>query len=258
MRPHDSGVRGQCDRESPDRRRAHQAGGPARRTPDRDRSAAHRAGRIRRLSSRHEARDEHRRCSTRWRTRSSPRASATAHSSSAGCRRSTTSRAFIAAWPPERAAATCGVEAETIRRAARLYASESPAISVHGLGLTEHVQGTDGVMALINLALLTGNVGKPGAGVNPLRGQNNVQGAAHMGCDPAVLAGSTPIDRGRQAFEAPLGRTAARHARTAHAGDDGCGRRRTIEGAVGDRLRRAADQSQCHRDRSAPCGRSIS
>ena len=63
-------------------------------------------------------------------------------------------------------------------------------MSVHGLGLTEHVQGTDGVTALINLALLTGNVGKPGAGVNALRGQNNVQGAAHMGCDPGALPGS--------------------------------------------------------------------
>ena len=108
---------------------------------------------------------------------------------------------FIAQWPPERAAEICGVPAHAIRRAARLYASAPPAISVHGLGLTEHVQGTDGVLALINLALLTGNIGKPGAGVNPLRGQNNVQGAAHMGCDPAVLAGSTPIDRERQAFE---------------------------------------------------------
>ena len=72
---------------------------------------------------------------------------------------------------------------------------------MHGLGLTEHVQGTDGVMALVNLALLTGNIGKPGSGVNPLRGQNNVQGAAHMGCDPMVLPGSTPLESGRSAFE---------------------------------------------------------
>jgi formate dehydrogenase major subunit len=107
---------------------------------------------------------------------------------------------FIEDWPADRAAAICGVEAEDIRRAARLYASHSPAMSVHGLGLTEHTQGTDGVTALINLTLLTGNLGKPGAGVNPLRGQNNVQGAAHMGCDPSVLPGSTPIDRGREAF----------------------------------------------------------
>jgi formate dehydrogenase major subunit len=66
--------------------------------------------------------------------------------------------------------------------------------------LTEHRQGTDGVAALINLAILTGNLGKRGAGVNPLRGQNNVQGAAHMGCDPKRLAGSTPLDAGRDAF----------------------------------------------------------
>jgi formate dehydrogenase major subunit len=74
-------------------------------------------------------------------------------------------------------------------------------MSVHGLGLTEHVQGTDGVKALVNLALLTGNLGKRGAGVNPLRGQNNVQGAAHMGCDPGTLPGSVPLDEGRDACE---------------------------------------------------------
>jgi formate dehydrogenase major subunit len=113
--------------------------------------------------------------------------------------------AFIAAWPPERAADICGVDAEDVRRAARLYATGAPAMSVHGLGLTEHVQGTDGVSALANLALLTGNVGRPGAGVNPLRGQNNVQGAAHMGCDPGVLPGSVPLDAGRRACEALWG-----------------------------------------------------
>jgi formate dehydrogenase major subunit len=108
---------------------------------------------------------------------------------------------FIQTWSADRAAAVTGVDAEEIRRAARLYASASPAMSVHGLGLTEHVQGTDSVVALINLALLTGNIGKPGGGINPLRGQNNVQGSAHMGCDPGVLPGSTPIELGREAFE---------------------------------------------------------
>jgi formate dehydrogenase major subunit len=108
---------------------------------------------------------------------------------------------FIAKWSPERAATICGVDPATIREAARLYATARPAMSVHGLGLTEHVQGTDGVTALINLALLTGNVGKPGAGVNPLRGQNNVQGAAHMGCDPGGLPGAVPLEHGRDACE---------------------------------------------------------
>jgi formate dehydrogenase major subunit len=108
---------------------------------------------------------------------------------------------FIDAWPAERAASLCDVDPELIRRAARLYAGGSPAMTVHGLGMTEHAQGTESVMALINLALLTGNVGKPGSGVNPLRGQNNVQGAAHMGCDPDVLPGSLSLDHARERFE---------------------------------------------------------
>jgi formate dehydrogenase major subunit len=103
------------------------------------------------------------------------------------------------------------VPAEDIRRAARLYAAGRPSMIVHGLGITEHQQGTDGVSALVNLALLTGNLGRPGAGVNPLRGQNNVQGAAQMGCDPATLTGGIPLERGRAVFEevwnAPLPRT---------------------------------------------------
>ena len=110
-------------------------------------------------------------------------------------------RQFINDWTPARAAGICEVDANAIRFAARMYATNAPAMTVHGLGLTEHVQGTDGVMALINLALLTGNLGKPGGGVNPLRGQNNVQGAAQMGCDPRSLPGSMPIDEGRAMFE---------------------------------------------------------
>jgi formate dehydrogenase major subunit len=105
-------------------------------------------------------------------------------------------------WPPERVADMCGVEAEAIRTAATLYASAKPAMIVNGLGATEHVQGTESVCALINLALLTGNLGKAGAGVNPLRGQNNVQGAAHMGCEPSLLPGSIDLNAGRVAFEA--------------------------------------------------------
>jgi formate dehydrogenase major subunit len=111
-------------------------------------------------------------------------------------------RAHIARFPPEAVAPICEVDADDIRRAARLYAGERPAMSVHGLGLTEHVQGTETVMALVNLALITGNVGRPGAGVNPLRGQNNVQGSAHMGCEPAHLTGYVSIEEGRDRFEA--------------------------------------------------------
>jgi formate dehydrogenase major subunit len=111
-------------------------------------------------------------------------------------------REFVAAWTPERAASLTGVPADSIRQAARLYATHKPAMCFHGLGMTEHVQGTEGVMCLVNLALLTGNFGKPGAGVNPLRGQNNVQGSAHMGCEPGNLTGFVPLDQGRDAFEA--------------------------------------------------------
>ena len=114
-------------------------------------------------------------------------------------------RDFVADYPPERAAEICGVDAEEIRKAARLYATAKPAMCMHGLGVTEHTQGTEGVMCLVNLALLTGNIGKPGTGVNPLRGQNNVQGSAQMGCDPGILTGSIAVAEGKDHFEAVWG-----------------------------------------------------
>jgi formate dehydrogenase major subunit len=110
-------------------------------------------------------------------------------------------QSFIRQFAPEQVADICGVEAAAIRRAARLYATAKPALMVHGLGMTEHTQGTEGVMCLVNLALLTGNLGKPGAGVNPLRGQNNVQGSAHMGCEPGNLTGFVSLNDGRALFE---------------------------------------------------------
>lgn len=109
--------------------------------------------------------------------------------------------AFVKDWTPERAAEICGVDAETIRRAARIYATAKPSMSFHGLGMTEHLQGTEGVMCLVNLALLTGNMGRAGAGINPLRGQNNVQGSAHMGCEPSNLTGFVSIPDGKDRFE---------------------------------------------------------
>ncbi|HVV44415.1 MAG TPA: molybdopterin-dependent oxidoreductase, partial [Bryobacteraceae bacterium] len=114
-------------------------------------------------------------------------------------------RDFIRGWTPERVAADCGVPAITIRDAARVYATEGPSMIIHGLGVTEHVQGTDGVACLVNLALLTGNIGKSGAGVNPLRGQNNVQGAAHMGCEPDHLTGYADVSTSRERFEQAWG-----------------------------------------------------
>ncbi|WP_417622485.1 formate dehydrogenase subunit alpha [Parasphingorhabdus sp.] len=107
----------------------------------------------------------------------------------------------VADLTPARAAEICELSADDIRTAARIYASGGPAYCAHGLGITEHVQGTEGVMGLVNLALITGNIGRPGSGINPLRGQNNVQGTAHMGCDPGILAGAQPVREARKAFE---------------------------------------------------------
>ncbi|MCB0669982.1 MAG: formate dehydrogenase subunit alpha [Saprospiraceae bacterium] len=85
--------------------------------------------------------------------------------------------------------AVSGVPAEQVRSAAHAYANAKNAMSFHGLGVTEHSQGTFAVMQIAELAMLTGNVGRPGVGVNPLRGQNNVQGSADMGVQPHQGAG---------------------------------------------------------------------
>ncbi len=82
-----------------------------------------------------------------------------------------------------------GVDKSLVREAAILYATSKPAMSFHGLGVTEHYQGSYAVMQIADLAMLTGNIGKRGAGVNPLRGQNNVQGSADMGVQPHQGAG---------------------------------------------------------------------
>src|SRR5262249_52339633 len=90
---------------------------------------------------------------------------------------------------PEAVEKFTGVKADVIRGAARLYATGGNAAIYYGLGVTEHSQGTTAVMAIANLAMATGNIGKPGVGVNPLRGQNNVQGSCDMGSFPHELSG---------------------------------------------------------------------
>jgi len=87
-----------------------------------------------------------------------------------------------------------GVSAQDIVRAARMYGSIAPATILYTLGITEHSHGTDNVRALANLALLTGNIGRPSTGVNPLRGQNNVQGACDMGALPNVYTGYQEVE----------------------------------------------------------------
>ncbi len=103
---------------------------------------------------------------------------------------------------PEQVAGLSGVPADLIRQAARLYATGGNSAIFYGLGVTEHSQGTTTVMAIANLAMATGNIGRPGVGVNPLRGQNNVQGSCDMGSFPHELPGYRHVseDAARQSF----------------------------------------------------------
>ena len=103
-------------------------------------------------------------------------------------------KAAVAEFTPELASKITGVPAGDIRRAARLYASAESAAIVYSMGITQHTTGTDNVLTLANLAMLTGNVGRERAGVDPLRGQNNVQGACDMGALPNVFSGYQRVD----------------------------------------------------------------
>jgi formate dehydrogenase major subunit len=100
-------------------------------------------------------------------------------------------RAFVAQArnAPEATEAVTGVPAAEVRAAARLYAGGGNAAIYYGLGVTEHSQGSTMVMGIANLAMVTGNLGREGVGVNPLRGQNNVQGACDMGSFPHEFPG---------------------------------------------------------------------
>ena len=89
---------------------------------------------------------------------------------------------------------TTGIPGQRIVEAARCYATYKPATILYAMGITQHTHGTDNVLATSNLALLTGNIGKPSTGVNPLRGQNNVQGACDMGALPSVYPGYQKVD----------------------------------------------------------------
>jgi formate dehydrogenase alpha subunit len=95
----------------------------------------------------------------------------------------------LAGYTPERVAEITGVDPESLRKAAEAYARSRKAMIVYAMGITQHVAGTDNVKSCANLAMLTGHVGFASAGVNPLRGQNNVQGACDMGALPNVYTG---------------------------------------------------------------------
>ncbi|MBD5656215.1 MAG: formate dehydrogenase subunit alpha, partial [Candidatus Eremiobacteraeota bacterium] len=100
----------------------------------------------------------------------------------------------VADYSPEKVAPIAGIAAETIREVARLYASSENSMIFWGMGISQHVHGTDNARCLISLALMTGQIGRPGTGLHPLRGQNNVQGASDVGLIPMVFPDYQRVD----------------------------------------------------------------
>ena len=99
----------------------------------------------------------------------------------------------VAWYSPEAMAGTCGIPADTIREVARLYATARASMILWGMGISQHVHGTDNARCLIALALMTGQIGRPGTGLHPLRGQNNVQGASDAGLIPMMYPDYQPV-----------------------------------------------------------------
>ncbi|MEP1199738.1 formate dehydrogenase subunit alpha [Tateyamaria sp.] len=111
-------------------------------------------------------------------------------------------KAHLADFAPEKMAEICGIEAEVLRDVARTFAGAKSAMIFWGMGVSQHIHGTDNSRCLISLALMCGQVGRPGAGLHPLRGQNNVQGASDAGLIPMFLPDYQPVtdDGVRSAF----------------------------------------------------------
>jgi formate dehydrogenase major subunit len=97
-------------------------------------------------------------------------------------------------YSPEAMAPICGIDAETLRYVARLYATAKGSMILWGMGISQHVHGTDNARCLIALALMTGQIGRPGTGLHPLRGQNNVQGASDAGLIPMMYPDYQRVD----------------------------------------------------------------
>jgi formate dehydrogenase major subunit len=116
-------------------------------------------------------------------------------------------RELVRDYPPERVAPLCGIDADTVRDVARAIGTAGNMLIFWGMGISQHVHGTDNARCLIALALLTGNVGRPGTGLHPLRGQNNVQGASDAGLIPMYYPDYQPVgsDESRRRFEAAWG-----------------------------------------------------
>src|SRR6185436_8671955 len=103
-------------------------------------------------------------------------------------------RKNVASHSPEAMAPVCGIPAETLREVARLYASSKGSMILWGMGISQHVHGTDNARCLIALSMMTGQVGRPGTGLHPLRGQNNVQGASDAGLIPMMFPDYRRVD----------------------------------------------------------------
>jgi formate dehydrogenase major subunit len=115
----------------------------------------------------------------------------------------------VSKYTPEYVQEISGIQKDDLVQAARLYASSGASSILYAMGITQHITGTDAVKSLANLAMVTGNIGRPGTGVNPLRGQNNVQGACDMGCLPGNFPAYMQVanDEHRAKFEAAWGCT---------------------------------------------------
>ena len=118
-------------------------------------------------------------------------------------------KANVAAYSPEAMAPVCGIPAATIRTVARLFATSRASMILWGMGISQHIHGTDNARCLIALTMMTGQVGRPGTGLHPLRGQNNVQGASDVGLIPMMFPDYQRVDNGaaRTKFEALWGQT---------------------------------------------------
>lgn len=116
---------------------------------------------------------------------------------------------IVASYTPDRVAEICGINAEDLIAAAKMYAEAEKASIYYSMGVTQHSTGTQGVMSVSNLALLCGNIGIEGGGVNPLRGQNNVQGACDMGALPGDYPGYQKVNdpKAQEKFEKAWGRS---------------------------------------------------
>lgn len=101
----------------------------------------------------------------------------------------------IQAFPPEAMEAVCGIPAETLKEVARAYARSRASIIFWGMGISQHIHGTDNARCLIALAMVTGQIGRPGTGLHPLRGQNNVQGASDAGLIPMVYPDYQSVEK---------------------------------------------------------------